>query len=734
MNETTRYSNLSSGEPVAYGRPDGVLQYTDLSALLSVLRANIWLIVLVTLLSASAMFVYLQVVPPIYTASAKVMLDTREERATPVEKVVSDLSASDPVIAGEVEMIRSNVLIGEVVDQLGLMEHPKFDPRVPRSEGVFTRAKRMVRGGDPPHVVAARLSEEQLRSWVIGTVRSQLAVERLGVSYAIEISFDSGDPTTTAAVANGVAERYIDSQLDKKLAATMRANAWLSEQLLELSAQVEAADGEVVAFKSGMIDAAGGSEESISQLLVELNKMLVAGSTAHADAKVRLGQVEALQEVGGLAAVADVVTSPLLETLLRHRSDLASDQAQLASTFGRRHPEMVRISAQIANIDRSIEAELTRRVEEMRSDVVVTRNREAALKQQIEEVSERTDKLSKASVRLSQLERASEATRAIYGNFLGRFKETSAQAGFQTPEARIIGVAEIPTVPSSPRKTLFMLMAIVFGMSAAIAWVFICNLVKAPITNSDELRAVSRRPGLAPLPFVRGIGRYRWLRRALAGKGNTNFMEHIRSIRVELFELGQGTPPEVLLVTSSLPGEGKTSVACALVNSLSRSGKSVLLLDADLHHPDVRSVLKLPSGGACLVGYLERREKLMDLPQHSELLNADVIVPRRRADNAGDLLGSKLFEGMMMRMSSRYDVIVVNAPPVLHLSDAIVLAKNADATLYTVRCASTPAKVVRRSIHRLESAAGICVAGVVMTMVRRKDAAARETEMYGYHY
>lgn len=721
----------AAAEPESWGSP---FQSIDLMYLYSVLRVNSRFILLTTIGAVAAMLVYLQFVTPVYTAYSQVILDTREERVTPVEEVVSNLNVTNSVIAGEVVMLRSNVLIGDVVDRLGLVNRPAFDPRMPRAEPLFALAKRMARRGQPPHVVAASLPEETLRAWVIDAVRANLGVTQIGVSYAIGINYKSSNPQLAAEIANAVANQYIDSQLENKMDATIRANAWLSDRLLELSEQVQAADGAVVDFKASMIENAGGNEESINQLLAELNTRLVGSATERADAEVRLSQVETLADAGGLAAVGDVVTSPLLETLQQQRTGLASTRAQMGSTLGRKHPEMIRISAQIADISRSIEAELSRRVEEMRSDVVVTRNREDALRAQIALVSERADTLSKASVRLSQLERTAEATRAVYENFLARYKETSAQADFQVPEARVIGRAEVPVVPTSPRKTLFVAMAFLFGLSLAIAVVFIRNLVRAPVTTSAELRALTQRQVLAPLPYVRHFGgKYRWLQREVGGRGTSSFMERIRSIRIDLFEVSRVGRPRVVLVTSSVPGEGKTSMACALASDLSGSKTSVLLLDADLRRPDVQKALGMPSEGGCLVSYLERGDKMKDLPRRSELIGADVIGPLRPSSDAADLLTSNLFSGLLSRMSSRYDVIIVNAPPVLHLADSMLLAKHADATIYAVRSGSTPAKVVLRSIQRLEGA-GAVVAGVVMTMVRRKDAAARESDMYSYEY
>ena len=731
-----RSAGYSDGNPSPIDHGYQPIQSIDMLGLFSVLRANLMLIVAITVLSIIGMFIYLLTLPAVYTAYAQVILDTREERVTPAQEVVSNLNVTNSVIAGEIIIIRSNSLIGQVVEEMGLVDNPAFDPRIPRRESLFSKIKRLLRSGERAHEVAAALPPETLRSWVVDGLRSNLSVSQIGVSYAIGISFENFNPKLAADIANAVAENYISSQLETKMQATLRANSWLGDRLTELSVQVEDADAAVVNFKAKMIDNAGGSEESINQLLAELNTKLVGSSTERADAEVRLSQVESLQESGGLTSVADVLTSPLLEALQRQRAELEASKAQMASTFGRKHPEMIRISAQTADIDRSITTELRRRVEEMRSDVSVTRNREAALSDQIEVVSQRADSLSKDSVRLGQLERSSEATRLVYESFLARYKETSAQSDFQTPEARVIGKASVPSVPSGPKKTMFMVASAFLGLAAAIALVFLRNLIRAPVTTAEDLRAITGLPTIAVLPFVgSSFVRKNWLKRELTSEIGSPYMERIRSIRTHLFDDSMNRQPKIVMITSSVPNEGKTSLSCLLAKVLSQPRRSVLLIDADLRRPDVRSTLGLTQDENCLVDYLEKgATKLQDLIIHSDLLGADVIGPRRSARSAADLLTSPNFSGLLTRMSTKYDFIVVNAPPVLHLSDSILLGKLADVTLLAARCDATPSKVISDSLERLRNSGRATVVGTVLTMVRYSHVSKRELELYSYEY
>lgn len=722
--ETPDFTELHSGS-------GSTVELSDIFAVFSV---NLRLIVLVALASVISMFVYLSTVAPTYEASSKVILGTREEAISPVREIVSDLDISNAVVAGEVVTLLSNLLLGRVVDLLDLTSHPELDPRVARPEGLIPWAKRLVRGDEPPHIAAQSLDPEILRDIVLVELRNNLTVQQEGVSFAIEITYESRDPRLAADVANAFADEYINSQLEEKLSVSSRANDWLGDRLVELSEQVEEAGAAVVDFRAQMIEEAGGNEESISQLLAELNTRLVASSTDRADAEIRLSQVEALMAANGLSAVADVLTSPLLETLSRQRAELAAKEAQLASSLGPRHPEMVQISAQIADLDRSIQDDLRRRIEEMRSEVVVTRNRENALLTQIAGVSARADILARESVRLDQLERSAEAARIVYENFLTRYKETSAQADFQTPEARVIGRAQIPLVPSSPRRTLMMVAALVAGLSGAIAFVFLRNLARQPVMNSRELQSITNRPVLGMIPLVRHFGtKFDWLKKVMTADESSNFMDHVNALRTSLRVGARSGGARVVLVTSSLPSESKTSLSCALAKSILNGGASVVLIDADLRRPDVRRALGMKSEDGCLVQYLQKDGKLKDIVVRSELTGLDVVSPTKSTSLAADLLSTDEFTGLLTRMSNRYDFIVVNAPPVLYLSDAVLLAKKADVTLMTVRCGKTPAKSLRNSIRRLQNA-GIEVTGSVLTMVRRTHPAAREFDMYQSDY
>ncbi|MEY8120856.1 CpsD/CapB family tyrosine-protein kinase, partial [Falsihalocynthiibacter sp. BN13B15] len=222
-------------------------------------------------------------------------------------------------------------------------------------------------------------------------------------------------------------------------------------------------------------------------------------------------------------------------------------------------------------------------------------------------------------------------------------------------------------------------------------------------------------------------------RKELSAGGSSNYMEHVRGIRTALFDISRSKKPKIILVTSSAPNEGKTSLCCALGRILNNSGKNVLLIDADLRRPDLRSVLQLKQEAQCLSKYLNGEAVEKNLVIHSDIINADVISPVQPSHDAAELLLSPRLGTLLSFMSKKYDHIIINAPPVMHLADALVLAHRADATLFTVRCNKTRTKTVRNAIRRLKDGDANIV-GTVLTMVRRSDLAAREADLYSNTY
>ncbi len=708
-----------------------VTDLVDFGFIVDVLRREKWLVVGLIIASLVLAFLHLQRVPPVYTSSAQVLLDTRQERVLNTEQVVSNLTASNYVVAGEVELIRSNLLMGKVVDALDLVNHPAFDPRIPPEPGFPEMIVNGIRSLiTRPATEAELMREDDIRARTISKLQAAVTVSQVGISYAIRITARADSPEQAARIANAIAEQYVQDQLAAKRDATIRATGWLEERVAELSDQLEEADEAVVAFRTALTAELGGDAEATEQLLADLNSRYIATRVERSDAEFRYQMVQVLYETGGYAAVADIVSSPLLETLDRERAELARRQAELARTLGVRHPQMVGMSAQIEDIERSIEAELRRRIEAIRSDMNMAANRVDSLLQAMETIQDRMSRISAAMVTLDQMERSAAAIRETYEATMTRFMETAAQTEYQRADAQIISIARPPSAPSEPRKMVFMAIAGVFGLSFGVAIAFIREALNKSVHSSEALRQLSNLPVISLLPYVSHKRRdRRWLLKEIRDNHQSLFMEGIRTIRARLFDVHTIGRPKVLMVTSSVAGEGKSTVSATLAYSLTRASLSVVLVDADLRRSVSANELGADPEGGCLVDYLEGKIGADKVVQHLPELDIDMVMPLRSVPNAADLIASKGFGTLIRYLSARYDVVIIDTAPVLAVPDALVISSKSDATLMMVQTNRASNTMVKAALQRLDEA-GAVVVGTVLSQVRRKDAVS--SEIYDY--
>ena len=376
---------LQASQP-AGGAAMGARQFDeariDLSHVWRVLLRGRWIIVGATLLCLGLAAAYLSQAPQVYVAHAKVLIDTRQQRPIETEQVVPNLDVTPSVVAGEVLTMRSNVLLGRVVDTMNLTEQPEF--QVPDPE------------------IRATLSAAEKRIHAIKVIQAKLDVGQSGVSHVMLISYGSEDPQTAARVTNEIARQYIAEDIDLKRQATRQASTFLQERIDELAQEVERTEQAVVDYRRQMLDDIGSDAAALAQRLAELNTELVEVSEDRAEAEIRYDTAQNELEKGGPEALRGVVTSPTLDDMASTYASLAADQARLASTLGTNHPRYIGNQVQLEDLERSMNAEAEKRISTMRNEVQVARERETALKRRITEIQDQQNRLADASVRAGQ--------------------------------------------------------------------------------------------------------------------------------------------------------------------------------------------------------------------------------------------------------------------------------------------------------------------------------------------
>ncbi|WP_179379306.1 GumC family protein [Jannaschia marina] len=679
----------------------------ELGTLLAGLRRSKWIILLCVVLAGALAYASVKLIRPSYFSYVEVLLDTRQERVVGVEQVVSDLNVTNSVVAGEIAVMRSNVLLGRVVDDLGLVTHPDFDPTLDSGPSLIDRA--MIRLGWAEPMPEAEgtpetgLTEADRRNIVIWKVRRNLSAYQDGISYVISVSMRAHDPELAAAVANAVAEQYIQDQLNAKLSATQRAIAWLDNRLIELETQLREAEDAVVDFTAQQVIEEGGDEQSVALQLAEMNRMIVAARDDRAAAEARLSHTRSLMAETGPEGAAAALDTPRLVRLDGELAALERERAQLATRLGPRHPEMLEVQLALDDLRRDRLDAIRAGVAELEAEVAQAYGREASIAADIQTAQLLQVDLSRASVRLSQLSRSASAMRQVYESFLARFQETTQQLEFQRPDARVITRAEPALAPARPRGKLILAVALVLGT--------VLGMVAALIreVNDPAPRTARDLSGLTNLPVI-GVVPEVWRRGRFFGRAGAWQTRHLRRVKpsryVQALTMLHGTlratdwtRGQVLLVTGSEEGAGATTTALGLARLSARAGERVAIVEADPSRTALRK--RLGSGRAVADGtevepnlFFYRLESGEDL--------------RARA------------EAMAVAYSSasgpvrHCDVVIVDAPPVNESAITRRIAAQADSVLLVARSHRSRSYVVALAADLLLKS-GANVAGAVLS-------------------
>jgi capsular exopolysaccharide synthesis family protein len=355
------------------------------------------------------------------------------------------------------------------------------------------------------------------------------------------------------------------------------------------------------------------------------------------------------------------------------------------------------------------------------------RTREASLRESLNQLQKSTGVQGQDEVTLRQLEREAEANRTLYENFLTRFKQTSAQEDMQQADAHIVADAQVPATPSFPRKSMLTMLALMLSLMAGVVLAFLLERLDNGFRDPDQIERLTGVPFMGLVPAI--VGRAQDI---VVQKPVSSYSEAIRSVRAALNFTNVDNPPKVVLVTSSVPKEGKSVFATSLARSVARSGGRSLIIDCDLRHPTQAGLLSAPKSLG-LLSYFSEGVDPARLIQVDEMSHVHYLPVWEGATNPQDLLGSQQMKSLLDGLRDKYDLIVLDAPPVLAVSDALVISHIADATLFLIRWAETPRQVVLGAIKLLKTQ-GAGLSGFVLSRVDVRQHAKYGYGDVGYYY
>lgn len=722
------------------GLADPRLVEIDLLGLMRSLRRRLNVIVGLTIgLTALIMVAVFQLTPR-YSAEALVLLDAQRTQVVDIEAVMSGLSADSVTVDSQVEVVSSRSIARRIVEKLNLVEDAEFNGALAKPS-IFARL-------DPRRWLAslfgsdANLTAEQKRERTMdAVVDAFIGRERIGrraLTYIIEVKFTSEDAAKAARIANEIADTYVLDQLEAKFNATKQANEWLSQRLDGLKLQVADSERAVELYRTqnGLQSAQGTTINE--QQLSELNAQLILARADRAEKQAKYTRArQILGGSGSIESVVDVLQSQTISDLRQQQAELANKQADLSTKYGPRHPAIINIDAQRRDIQSQIGEEVKRIVDSIENEASISDTRVKALEGSLNELRTTANQNSQAEVRLRELEREASANKAVYESFLGRFKETSQQQDLQTADSRIISSAVAPSGPSFPRKGLIGTIALAFSLLIGVATGLLLERLDNGMQTSTQIEEILHLPHLVSVPSIpvetdgdrKPIPPHDYLLQ----KPLSAFSESLRSLRSALSLSNVDNPPKIILFTSALPNEGKTTTAVSFARAAAHAGQRVLLVDCDLRHPSVHRILGAGQPKHGLVEYLAGRVSFQEVVTKDEPTGLDFVPVASGAANPPDLLGSAQMRRVLREARETYDLVVLDTAPVLPVSDSRVLAQLSDKTVFVVRWNETPRDAALGAVKELRTYK-TDIAGAILTMV---DTAKQSKYGYGdggYYY
>ncbi len=750
-------ASVLSSEPVPPIAADEPSIPESIAHVLGVVRRQIIVVLVFALLGAAFGGIFLQHAPQNYTAKATLLINTRKIEIFQ-QPAVSDALSMQAVgaVESEVELLRSDEVALRVIKKLNLLEDPRF---IGGNGPSFVR--QLLHKLAPGYFAETpTLSEAELQNFAVEVFDGDLIVDRVGVTYAIEIEFRSRYPHLAAEVANAVADAYIDLQRTSEYSAARQASVWLEERIPELRAKSEAAQKAVIEYKNEHdIVETGGGQLLEDQRLGDMNLKLNTARDETLKAKARFEQFAALVGTGDPSAVTsgsngNGVASELLDKLRSKFLDVASKEAEF-SNLGLNNPAIISLRKQKAQLHSEIIEEIQRLKNTSESDYAAAQVREAQLKKVFDAAVARAQETRKAQVQLQELEASAHAYQDMYATYINRYNDSLQQAASPIAEASVISPAT-PLIQRDYKKTiqlaaLFPVAGIMLGLGVALlremlaGRVFLTSksvqsrlriaciglLPKVHQGKWTRWQAKKAQSGADPRPLVRGDRGIGW---TVVEHPFSQFSEGVRSIKFAIDLENRSRSSRVVGVTSAIANEGKSTVALAVAQMIANNGASAILVDCDLRNPSLTRSLA-PNAASGIVELAFGRASLEHVVWKDQSTQMAFLpaIPHAGPPDPPSLLSSAEFRRVFDELREKYQFVIVDLSPLAPVIDVCATIDTVDAFVLVIEWGRTTVDIVKRSLRAVPLVSE-SILGAVLNKADIKVLATYDPCVTSYYY
>jgi succinoglycan biosynthesis transport protein ExoP len=693
------------------------------------------LIALCTVVLGGAAIVAAWSMPSIYVSEARVQVGIQAPRLPNIESLVADISPDAERVQNEGFILQSRNIAKQVIDQLKLRDDPEFNPSL-RKPSFWSRldlgkfVPPMVNGwvahlwpGKPAKEIDASKEAASRDDRMIDLLLSRVDVSTLGRSHVLSVKAEAQNPTAAAALANALAERYLDYQRRDKIESMDRVDKFLLGRITELREQVAKSDQAVQDYRRShdLYKSAGNGVNGVgvtAQQLTELNTQLMAAQTAKADADSRLAEAQEVSKGGfNNESVPEVLKSPLIAALKQQQADTERKAAQLSASYGPHHPSMVNARAEAGNIQGRVGAEVAKVIDGLAREARTANARYEALAENFETLKSQMGVVNDRSIQLESLERDATVNRNLLEAMLLRAKQSTGAETILQANAKLVSPAAPAQAPSYPPKALIALLAIAGGLMIGSAIALLREGGDHTFRNAEQIEQATGIPVMAVVPQVAGRTppSIQVLRQPTSA-----YSEAMRRLHIGIKLSEAATSPKTILFSSATPSEGKSVMVASLGRLLASNGKRVLLIDCDWRSPRLHQIFRCSNRDG-LSGLLIDKEVQLDSAIHHDALSGvDVMPAGPWSPRSAHLLGSDHMRRLLEALEPHYEFIILDTPPALVTADVLALSRLVEKVVFVVRWGHTRQEAVLEALRQIIDAQGD-VAGVVMSRVLSKQ-------------
>ncbi len=666
---------------------------------------------------------------PVYKASATLLIDQGKTKVLSIEEVYSQGMVQREYYQTQAEILKSDELARKVVRKLGLTQHPDYDPR----QAPPAWYRRLLPFGEDP----APRTEEQVLKTVVAEFKRNLQVQLVRNSQLIEVSFSSPDRQLAAKVPNTLADAYIEGDLDARMAMTQKASEWLRARLGELRTKVDASEKALQDFRDRehIVDVKGVAMSGASRQLEELTRSLVDARQRRAEAEASYALVQQIrngQQQASYDSIPSVLRNPLVQRMKEQEADAEKRLSDAAKRYGPEHPKMIQAKAELQAARENTRRQIETVVAGIAREYEVAKANEAAVQQALAQSRADIQGLNRKQFQLGILERDAQQNRDLYEMFVNRLKETSAAGDLQSTIARVVDPATVPDKPYAPRKARIVAIATAFTLVLAAMLALFLDRLSNTLNSTSDVENRLGVPVLGVLHKIKGFVRRKGFVSELAffNDAQSTFAEAVRTVRTSILMSALDDPHKVVVITSSVPEEGKTTLSFNLACALAQL-KKVLLVDGDLRRPKIAKLVGRDPKAPGLSDLVAGQAQLAQCVFQDERSKVHIIPSGTVAPNPLELLSSKRFVEVMANLKESFDVVIIDSAPLQLVSDAQVLSQFANSVVYVVKADSTPYQVAQNGLKKLRRV-NAPILGVVLSQLDLERAERYYGEYSGY--